>query len=229
MPTALVVRHIAFEDLGLFEAPLTELGFQIKTLDAGVHPISDALISADFAVICGGPIGVYETDRYPFLNEELGALRVRLRAEKPTLGLCLGAQLMAAALGARVYPGGKKELGWGDIQLTPAGAESPLAVLHQKPILHWHGDTFDLPFGAELLASTDVYPHQAFSLGSRLLALQFHAEADPARIEQWLIGHTMELGAAGISVPELRAETARLAPALPKTAREFIRQYVAGW
>jgi GMP synthase (glutamine-hydrolysing) len=169
---------------------------------------------ADLAVILGGPIGVYETERYPFLKAELQALAKRLAAGRPTLGICLGAQLIAAALGARVYPGGKKEIGWSGIRLIGAGERSCLAALASQPVLHWHGDTFDLPQGAQLLASSAVYENQAFSLGNNVLALQFHAEADSRRIEQWLVGHTCELSAAGIDIAALRQSSHEIGPGL---------------
>jgi GMP synthase (glutamine-hydrolysing) len=113
-----------------------------------------------------------------------------------------------------VYPGGKKEIGWSGIRLTDAGERSCLAALASQPVLHWHGDTFDLPQGAQLLASSDVYENQAFSLGNNVLALQFHAEADSRRIEQWLIGHTCELSAAGIDIAALRKSSHATGPGL---------------
>ncbi len=207
-----VIRHMAFEDTGIFGEVLAQ--WPVSTLDAGIDDLADSLREADLAVILGGPIGVYETERYPFLKEELQALEKRLAAGRPTLGICLGAQLIAAALGARVYPGGKKEIGWSGIRLTDAGERSCLAALASQPVLHWHGDTFDLPQGAQLLASSDVYENQAFSLGNNVLALQFHAEADSRRIEQWLIGHTCELSAAGIDIAALRKSSHATGPGL---------------
>lgn len=226
MKTALVLRHLAFEDAGLFAEPLREHGYAIREVDAGVNARPDELESADLLIVCGGPIGVYETDRYPFLTDEIAALQRRLQAKRITLGLCLGAQLMAAALGARVYPGGKKELGWAPLQLSAAGQASALGVLADLPVLHWHGDTFDLPDGAMLLASTGLYPHQAFSLGNHALALQFHAEADSRRIEQWLIGHTGELSGAGIDINALRAASHQYGPALQAAAAQLLHRWL---
>jgi GMP synthase (glutamine-hydrolysing) len=208
------IRHLAFEDLGLFGEVFAALGWPVEYHEAGLDDLAAPLLEADLAVILGGPIGVYETDRYPFLNDELAALRHRLAAGRPTLGICLGAQLMAAALGARVYPGGRKELGWGEVSLTEAGRASSLAHLAGRPVLHWHGDTFDLPDGAARLASTELYANQAFAVGRNALALQFHAEADSGRIEQWLIGHTGELSGAGIDIPALRARSRAVGPDL---------------
>lgn len=201
------IRHLAFEDLGLFGEVFAALGWPVEYHEAGLDDLAAPLAGADLAVILGGPIGVYETDSYPFLKDELAALERRLAAGRPTLGICLGAQLMAAALGARVYPGGRKEIGWGEVRLTEAGRASSLAHLAGRPVLHWHGDTFELPAGAVRLASTELYENQAFAQGRNALALQFHAEADAGRIEQWLIGHGGELAAAGIDIPALRARS----------------------
>jgi GMP synthase (glutamine-hydrolysing) len=132
-------------------------------------------------IVLGGPIGAYETDTYPFLAAEIALLERRLMHDRPTLGICLGSQLMAKALGARVFPGPLKEIGWGRIDLTEAGAGSSLASLgsEDSEVLHWHGDTFDLPAGAVRLACNANYENQAFAFGQAALALQFHAEADP--------------------------------------------------
>jgi GMP synthase (glutamine-hydrolysing) len=156
--------------------------------------------------VLGGPIGVYEADAYPFITGEVAAVAARLRAGKPLLGICLGAQMMASALGARVAPGPVKEIGFAPLTLTPTGQSSVLAPLAGVPVLHWHGDNCDLPAGCERLASTTACPVQAFSRLPSQLALQFHIETDPARLEQWLIGHTVELGKAGIDPRGLREQ-----------------------
>ncbi len=221
------IRHLAFEDLGLLGSALAARGWTITYHEAGLDDLATPLREADLAVVLGGPIGVYETDRYPFLNDELAALKERLADRRPTLGICLGAQLMAAALGARVYPGGRKELGWGEVKLTEAGRASPLAHLAGRPVLHWHGDTFDLPVGATRLASSDVYENQAFAVDTHALALQFHVEADYRRIEQWLIGHTGELSAAGIDIPSLRARSREIGPGLDAAAPALLDDWLA--
>lgn len=221
-PTAVVIRHVAFEDLGLLQSLLDARGFQRCWLDAGVDDLAGIdPAHAALVVVLGGPISVYETGRYPWLAAQLDWLRRRLVAGRPTLGVCLGAQMIAAALGARVYPGPVKEIGWSPLTLTGAGRMSALAALDgaSTSMLHWHGDTFDLPAGATLLAGSAAYPHQAFAWGGAALALQCHAEIDPARIERWLIGHTVELAHADIDLAALRAQTAWHGPVLARQAR----------
>ena len=132
-------------------------------------------------VVMGGPMGVYETDKYPFLAHECRLIAELIRRERPVLGVCLGAQLLARALGARVFPGHGPEIGFGSVELTKEGKEDPLFGPSGPsfPVFHWHGDTFELPEGATLLASSTQYPHQAFRFGDYAYALQFHIEPDP--------------------------------------------------
>jgi GMP synthase (glutamine-hydrolysing) len=225
--TALAIRHVAFEDVGLWRDVLAGRGYELVYVEAGVDDLADeALQSADLLVVLGGPIGVYETDAYPFLAGEIAAIRRRLESQKPILGVCLGAQLMAAALGARVAPGEGKEIGYAPLELTDAGRASPLARLDGLPVLHWHGDNCDLPPGAERLASTPLCPVQAFRAGPHALGLQFHVEADPKRIEAWLIGHTVELGKAGIDPRVLRADAGRLGAATGAAGRAILADWL---
>jgi len=208
---------------------LAQRGYRAEYREAGVSPPTAAdWRDAALVVVLGGPIGVYEADRYPWLAHEIAGLRERLGRRLPTLGICLGAQLMAAALGARVYPGPVKEIGWGELALTDAGHRSCLAALGDAPVLHWHGDTFDLPEGATRLASTALTPNQAFAVGDHALALQFHVEADGAAIEPWLIGHTCELGQAGVSVNALRARSIEVATRAAQAGAQALGAWLDG-
>jgi GMP synthase (glutamine-hydrolysing) len=202
--TCVAIRHVQFEDLGTFSETLTAHGIRWTYLDAGVDDLKPA-IDADLCIVLGAPIGVYDEDRYPWITDELHAISRRIENDKPTLGICFGAQAIARCAGARVYLGTRgKEIGWAPISLSDAGLDSPLAPL-TKPVLHWHGDTFDLPPDAELLASTDRYRHQAFSIGDTVWGIQFHVEVAPSVIERWLIGHAIEIASAGIHPETIRS------------------------
>ncbi len=220
-----VIRHLAFEDLGSFEPVLQSRGIPVHYLEAGLDDLSiiDPL-STDLLVILGGPISVNEATEYPFLQTEMGLLKRRLAADLPTLGICLGAQLMASALGARVYPGGCKEIGWYGLQVNRSGRETGLQWLDEAStqMLHWHGETFDIPPGATALASSQRFENQAFSIGRRALALQFHPEVTAIGLERWYIGHTGEIhDTEGISVSALRADSEKYAADLQRNAEKF--------
>lgn len=217
-PTAVAVRHVAFEDLGVLEPLLTDRGYRVQYLDSGVDDLAPA-VDADLLVVLGGPIGVGDAAQYPLVTAEIDVLRRRLDATRPTLGICLGAQLVAAALGAGVASAGRLEIGYAPVTLTEAGRESVLAPLSGVPVLHWHGDQFDIPRGAASLATTPGFPHQAFAMGSHVLALQFHLETDHERIEQWLIGHAHELATAALDPRALRDDARRAGPRLAESAR----------
>jgi GMP synthase (glutamine-hydrolysing) len=225
----LAIRHVPFEDLGLLGPLLAERHHEVRYVEAPTADLDTVdPLEPDLLVVLGGPIGVYENDRYPFLDAEVALIAERLGAGRPTLGICLGSQLMASALGARVYASGTKEIGWATLALTPDGADSCLRHLTDVPVLHWHGDTFDLPGGAKRLASTDVCPNQAFSVGRHALGLQFHAEAAGRALEAWFVGHTCEIAATpGISVPQLRAATARCSPAIEAHGRACFGEWLA--
>jgi GMP synthase (glutamine-hydrolysing) len=227
--TAFAIRHVHFEDLGTFEPALTRAGYAVSYLDVGLHSLASLdPIRPDLLIALGGPVGVYDGASYPFLDEELRLLKTRLGANLPTFGICLGAQLMAAALGARVFPSGVKEIGFSPLSLTDAGLASPLRHLTGTPVLHWHGDTFDMPERASHLAATTLCRNQAFSQGANIMGVQFHPEADPdLGLERWLVGHAAELSAAGVSPTRLR-EDARGATSLSARGRAFFDEWLSG-
>jgi GMP synthase (glutamine-hydrolysing) len=189
--SALIIRHVPHEGVAGFRAPIEAAGYGVSRIDVADPAFSGVdLREPDLLIMMGGPMGVYEQETYPWIACQLKRLAQRLDADRPTLGVCFGAQMIAAALGADVYAGPAKEVGFHPVTIHVDAQDTPLRHLTGVPVLHWHGDTFTLPDNVELLASSHVYDHQAFRRGSNLLALQFHAEMglDPrfhAWIEQW--------------------------------------------
>ncbi|MCP3714073.1 glutamine amidotransferase [Paraburkholderia sp. CNPSo 3281] len=226
-----VVRHVHFEDLGSFADVLSESGCAVRYFEAGIDSLPDEAVSApDLLIVLGGPIGAYEEASYPWLVDTLRLLEARVRADAPTLGICLGAQLLARALGARVYAGDRKEIGWSPLTLTAEGHASPLRRLaaEQASMLHWHGDTFALPEGAALLASTESYRNQVFCYGRNVLGFQCHPEVRAREFERWLIGHAGEIAATpGVSVQQLREDTQRYGSRLEQAATAMFREWLA--
>lgn len=224
----LAIRHVHFEDLGAFAPVLESAGYRIQYIEAGLHDLATIGADAmDLLVVLGGPIGAYEEDRYPFLTSELNLIERRLAAGTPTLGICLGAQLMARALGAEVRPGPAREIGWAPLVLSKAGQSGPLRHLGDAPVLHWHGDVFDLPAGAAGLAATESCPHQAFALGPSVLGVQFHPEAQSEGFERWLIGHAAEIASNGLSPDLLRRDTLHHGRAAAERGRRVLESWLA--
>jgi GMP synthase (glutamine-hydrolysing) len=230
MKNAVVIRHLAFEDLGTLSKSLHQRGYSIDYIEAGVDSIASiSPLEPNLIVILGGPIGVYDEDDYPFLTDEINLLQKRLAADLPTLGICLGAQLMAKALGASVYTGKQKEIGWSPISLSDAGMNSPLNHLQSADgfVLHWHGDTFTLPDNAQHLASSELYINQAFAWKKCGLALQFHPEVTAQGLEKWFIGHAGEISTtAGITVTQLRDDSEKHARRLAVSSSQMWRDWL---
>jgi GMP synthase (glutamine-hydrolysing) len=230
VPNVLAIRHVAFEDLGILEDIFTARGWSYRYHEAGTQswatldPLSD-----DLVVVLGGPVAVYDAHLYPFITEELKFLEQRLAARKATLGLCLGAQLIAKALGARVYPAAVKEIGWSPLQLKGPGHTSPCKWFSAEYafMFHWHGDTFDLPDDAVLLASTGNCPNQVFVWNDVVLAFQCHPEVRARDLENWFIGHAVEIAATpGVNARLLREDTRRYGPALEKQGRLCFEEWL---
>jgi GMP synthase (glutamine-hydrolysing) len=222
MKSLIAIRHVHFEDLGILESLLLQRGFSIRYLEAGVDDLLQInTLNPDLLVVLGGPIGAYEANIYPFLNDELAVVKHRLQQKNPILGICLGAQLMAYSLGASVQYMGVKEIGFAPLTFDQDNKTGILSAL-TVPVLHWHGDFFEVPDGGKLLASSAICQQQAFSLGTYALGLQFHLEANPQRIEQWLIGHASELASAKINIQQIRDDAAQYGDVLKKQGQQVI-------
>lgn len=208
----LVLRHVEHEHLGTLAAALTAANIPYRYLDV----FRGAAIPGDLAgagglVVMGGPQGVYEADRFSFIPPELDLIGRAARAGLPVLGICLGAQMIAGALGARVYPGGRKEIGWHRLRVVAPGDPFTTALPPEFMAFHWHGDTFDLPAGATRLFESDLFLQQGFRWGRQVLALQFHFEVDRAMVAEWLNdpGCAAEVAAtAGVSAAAILRDTA---------------------
>lgn len=232
MRKATALIHVDFEDFGTLEGALKDAGYAVNVVNACTADLrAPAIADSDLLAVFGGPVGVYDREAYPFLAVEMDLIRSRLAQKRPLLGVCLGAQLMAAALGASVHPGARgKEIGWSALRPGSDAAFYPEFSELLSPgvqVLHWHGDTFDLPDGAHHLASTDIYSNQAFALGHHALGLQFHPEVTARQLERWYVGHACELAAAKVDVPQFRQTSKALAPALEAAAGRFWRRWLA--
>ncbi len=229
MSTVLAIRHLGFEHLGVWHAALENRGMTIRYVDPAREDLA-AMDAAgpDLVVVLGAPIGACDDELYPFLVEEVRLIERRLASGRPLLGICLGAQLIARALGAAVGPMADKEIGFAPLSLTAAGEASPLRHLDGWPVLHWHGDQFAMPEGATLLAATGACPHQAFTLGQQVLGLQCHLETDAQEIEAWLVGHCAELVASGRDPRAIRADAARYGPELAIRSAKVLNEWLDG-
>lgn len=184
----LAFRHIPFEPLGLIEDALRSrgIGYQYVDLpsDTDCSPDVD---NADALIFMGGPMSA--NDPLPWIERELSFIRRGMARNQPILGVCLGSQLIARALGSRVYKNAVKEIGWAPVYLTEAAARDPLlrGLGGPETIFHWHGETFDLPPGAEHIAYSDACRNQAFRVDDSVYGFQFHLEVTPEMIRQWCV------------------------------------------
>jgi GMP synthase (glutamine-hydrolysing) len=228
--TVLIIKHIEIEGPGLIEDCFKgeRIPYQILNLESGIHlPGPD-----DFkgVVILGGPMNVYEEDRYSFLREEYLFIKEVIQRGKAIVGICLGAQLIAKALGAKVTKAPVKEIGWFDVSLTKAGSHDPLfsRLPETFSVFQWHEDTFDLPSAGKLIATSNPVPHQAFRYGENAYGLQFHLEVTEEMIRKWM--KTYEEDFNGFQTPllpklKILSETERRIGAFKKRGMRFFKNF----
>ena len=218
MRKLLVFQHVPYEPLGTLDTLFRDAGFRIRYVNfARFERVNLDVRRYNGLVVLGGPMSVNQVDRHPHLRQELDAICAAMESGMPVLGICLGAQLIAAALGAPVVRNPVKEIGWSTVKPTVAASHDPLFkhLGKSEQIFQWHGDTFHLPDGAELLAETDACRNQAFRYAGNVYGLQFHLEVDKALIRRWL------------ATPAMRHEIEELRGAVdPDTVLEQTERYI---
>ena len=229
----LVLRHVQAEGLGLLANVLRDRGIHHRYLDLprGEAPPRD-LTNVGGLIVLGGPMSVYEAERHTFLRTESGLVERAFTAGRPVLGICLGAQLIASVLGARVYAGERREVGWAPITLTPEGRDDPVfGVLEPElTVFHLHGDTYELPPDARNLARSALYEQQAFRWGDVVYGLQFHLEFTETMIQRLATEAESRayVTGAGVDPKALVRDAAqhvrRLGPVVEKVFAEFFAQ-----
>jgi GMP synthase-like glutamine amidotransferase len=225
------IQHVHFESPGYLLQWATEHQFTIsftKIYEAVTFPSADDI---DWLVIMGGPMGVYEEDKYAWLKAEKAFIRSVIEAGKKVLGICLGSQLIAEVAGAKVYPNHQKEIGWWPVKKVSNGQPEPLPASRPDEFLtfHWHGDTFDLPAGATHLFATTVCPHQGYLLNKNVAGLQFHPEATPELIDNMIAHGQDELVMAPFIQPAARIQelTAQYAAVQHQYLATFLQAFLS--
>ncbi len=196
MSEFLVLQHIECEDLGTIANVMSQrgIGYKYVRLFDG-EPVPSDPGNYSGMIILGGPMNVYEEDKFTYLKDEDILIKKAVKNDMPVLGICLGGQLIAKATGAKVKKGTKKEIGWYDLKLTKDSRQDK--VFNSLPgtikVFQWHGDTFDIPDGALHLAGSELFPNQAYRVGSSIYGLQFHLEVTQEMINRWISEYEEEL------------------------------------
>lgn len=228
--TVYAVQHVQCETPGLIAEVLKARGIQIEHF----RPFEGQMVPAAMGdaaglIVMGGPMGVYEQDRYPFLRQEIHLIQQALREEKPILGVCLGSQLLAATLGAAVTEGIQKEIGWHPVFLTPQAMEDPAwrGLPPSYTALHWHGDVFELPRGAVRLASSALTEHQAFRYGRNAYGILFHMEVTKKIVKDMVRSFPDELHQASVDGGEIVNKASAHLPALNRIGETVVKRWAA--
>jgi GMP synthase (glutamine-hydrolysing) len=233
MRKLLVCQHVPHEILGTLNPLLKRAGFRIRYVNFGRHPDAEPSLERYYGlVVLGGPMSVNDEHRRPHLKTEMKLIEQALQKRIPVLGICLGAQLIAKVLGARVYPNDEKEIGWYDVHATEESKQDPVLGRFRatEKIFQWHGDTFENPAGAAHLAASNLCASQAFRYEPNVYGLQFHLEVDEAMIQRWLtVGeNAKEIAALGGKIdPEtIRAETRNHIQRLSRLSAQAFGEFI---
>lgn len=231
MKTAYIIDHVTRDTSGTIGQILRREGFSCTNIASNADGVAELdALAPDLLVVMGGNLGVYQADDYKFLYEELKILEKRLAADKPVLGICLGAQLIAKALGANVYMGENgSETGWHELEVTAEGHETAARHLDKSitKVVQWHGDTFDLPSGAIRLARSALYENQIYSYGHAAIATQCHPEVCPRKVEDWLVGDADSVHKGTLDIHKVRKDTEEYGDILVAQTDKFLLDWLA--
>lgn len=229
MKRAVVIEHDPSISLGNLEPVLVQAGYAIEIVDARTADLSAIDASApDLVVVLGNDHGVYEKNEREYIAAEEKWLAERLADERPTLGVCFGAQIMASALGGEVYKGDSTQIGYRAVEPTAAGKDSPVAVFEGVPVVQWHGDTFTLPESVTRLAGSGDYENEAFAIDNWALAVQFHPEVTQDMFVQWLAEGRESVVAQGLSEAELVNEHLALNERMQDASVAMLTAWLSG-
>lgn len=231
MKKVLIIQQVAHEGVGRIGEAITGCGIESQVVEVfNGHAVPRELGEDTALIVLGGPMGAGEDFEYPFLKDELLLIESALKKEAPMLGICLGAQLLARAAGARVYSGGVKEIGWYPLFVNEEGRRDRLfgGTASTVNVFQWHGDTFDVPAGAVNLASSELFPNQLIRVGERAYGLQFHLEVTGEMVGEWLEVNCAELeGLKGVIDPgDIRAKTQVAMPILGSVGQSVFSRFL---
>lgn len=230
MSKILVIQHVESEGLGIIAPLLQVSGLPVHTIKIFKgEGVPRSILGYRGLIVLGGPMSVYEQEAHPFISAEIALIESALKTDVPMLGICLGAQLLAKAAGAKVYKGGAKEIGWYKVKQTAAGAHENLTpgFPDEYTVFQWHGDTFDVPVGVVNLASSELFPNQFIKVGKSAYGVQFHLEVTDSMVAQWLELNAAEVKAAGIDPAVIMEQTPVNIPSIHRLGRLMLKRFMS--